>query len=274
MPEFTTSDGVTLHYTDEGAGLPVLCLAGLTRDGRDFDFVAPHLRDVRLIRLDYRGRGQSDWADHATYQIPIEGRDAVELMDHLALEKAAVLGTSRGGLIAMVLAATVKDRLLGVALNDIGPEIDPRGIEVIKDYLGRTPALETHEQVAEARARVMTGFANVPASRWLEEAERLFNQTDEGLTLTYDPKLRDAVLDSGAQPAPDLWPLFDALSGLPLACIRGANSDLLSEQTFAEMKSRRPDMIAVEVPDRGHIPFLDEPESLDALARWLRMMRG
>ena len=81
------------------------------------------------------------------------------------------------------------------------------------------------------------------------------------------------MVEGGAQPVPDLWPLFDALSGLPLACIRGANSDLLSPATFAEMKKRRPDMVAVEVPDRGHIPFLDEPDSLNALRRWLDMLR-
>ncbi|MCK0149656.1 alpha/beta hydrolase [Marivita sp. S6314] len=273
MPRFTTSDGISLSYTDEGQGLPVLCLAGLTRDGRDFDFVAPHLSDVRLIRLDYRGRGKSDWADAETYQIPVEARDALELMDHLDLDKVAILGTSRGGLVAMVLAATAKTRLHGVALNDIGPEIDPQGIEVIKNYLGRTPALSSHAEVAAAREATMTGFANVPKSRWLEEAQRLFHETEDGLTLTYDAKLRDAVLEAGAQPAPDLWPLFDAFAGLPLACLRGANSDLLAASTFAEMKARRPDMIAVEIPDRGHIPFLDEPQSLDALRRWLDMLK-
>ncbi|MCR9111148.1 alpha/beta hydrolase [Marivita sp. XM-24bin2] len=273
MPRFTTSDGLSLHYTDDGEGLPVLCLAGLTRDGRDFEFVAPHLDTVRLIRLDYRGRGQSDWGDPATYQIPFEGRDAIELLDHLGIEQAAILGTSRGGLIAMVLAATAKNRLLGVALNDIGPEIAPEGLAVIKDYLGRPPVLKTHAEMADARARVLTGFPNVPPERWLREAQILFNETENGLELTYDPRLREAVLEGGAQPSPDLWPLFDALSGLPLACIRGANSDLLSTETFAEMKRRRPDMVAVEVPDRGHIPFLDEPESLNALRRWLDMLR-
>jgi len=273
MPRFTTSDGLSLYYTDTGDGLPLLCLAGLTRDGRDFEFVAPHLTDLRVITLDYRGRGQSDWGDPSTYQIPVEGRDAVELLDHLGIDKAAVLGTSRGGLIAMLLAATVKNRLLGVALNDIGPEIAPEGLEVIKDYLGRPPVLKTHAEMAAARARVLTGFANVPPERWLREAQILFNETEDGLELTYDPRLREAVLEGGAQPAPDLWPLFDALSGLPLACLRGANSDLLSPATFAEMKRRRPDMVAVEVPDRGHIPFLDEPQSLSALKRWLDMLR-
>jgi len=273
MPNFTTSDGLSLHYTDEGEGLPLLCLAGLTRTGRDFDFVAPHLKVVRLIRLDYRGRGQSDWAeDWATYSIPVEGRDAVELLDHLGIEKAAVLGTSRGGIIAMVLAAVIKDRLLGVAMNDIGPAIELGGLEIIKDYVGRNPAVKTLEDAAAKRPAFAQGFANVPASRWQEEAERLYTETPEGLVINYDPKLRDAVLASAEALAPDLWPYFDALEGLPVACIRGANSDLLSQETLDEMLRRRPDMIATNVPDRAHIPFLDEPESLDVLNRWLEQM--
>ena len=273
MPHFTSSDGLNIHYTDEGEGLPVLALAGLTRTGRDFDFVAPHLKGIRLIRMDYRGRGQSDWAeDWATYSIPIEGRDAVELLDHLGLEKTAILGTSRGGIIAMVLAAVVKDRLLGGALNDIGPELDPTGLEVIKDYIGRNPTQKTLEEVAAKRPAFMAGFANVPASRWLEEAERLYEEAPDGLTINYDPKLRDSVLATADALAPDLWPYFDALADIPVACIRGANSDLLPQSTLDEMQRRRPDMIAVNVPDRAHIPFLDEAESLDALTSWLEMM--
>ena len=274
MPTFTTSDGLNLHYTDHGEGLPVLALSGLTRDGQDFDFVAPHLKGIRLIRLDYRGRGKSDWAeDWSTYSIPIEGRDAVELLNHLGIEKAAILGTSRGGLIAMVLAATVKDRLLGIALNDIGPSLEPAGLDVIKDYIGRNPVAKTHEEVAVKRPQLMTGFANVPHSRWLEEAQRLYHETPNGLTITYDPKLRDAVLAAATELAPDLWPLFDMMDGLPLACIRGANSDLLSQETVDQMQARRPDMIATNVPDRAHIPFLDEPEALDVLNKWLEAMQ-
>jgi len=273
MPRFATNDGVSLHYLDEGDGLALLCLAGLTRDTQDFDYVAPYLDGVRLIRLDYRGRGQSDWGDPKTYTIAQEGRDAIALLDHLGLEKAAILGTSRGGLIAMGLAATVRDRLIGVALNDIGPEIAPAGLEAIKNYLGRNPSWTTLDEAVEKRAGVMAGFDNVPESRWREEVQHLYQVTPDGLKITYDPALRGAVLDAGAQPVPDLWPVFDALSGLPLCAIRGANSDLLSAETFAEMRRRRPDMIATEVPDRGHIPFLDEPQALDALQRWLKMLR-
>ena len=117
MPNFTTSDELSLHYTDEGEGLPLLCLAGLTRTGRDFDFVAPHLKGVRLIRLDYRGRGQSDWAeDWATYSIPVEGRDAVELLDHLGIEAAHVVGISMGGMIAQHVALIAPERLKSLIL--------------------------------------------------------------------------------------------------------------------------------------------------------------
>ncbi|WP_299932149.1 alpha/beta hydrolase [uncultured Pelagimonas sp.] len=272
MARFTTSDGVSLYYTDEGQGVPLLCLSGLSRNGRDFDYVAPLLDGVRLIRLDYRGRGQSDWAPHESYSIPIEGRDALELLDHLGIEKAAILGSSRGGLIAMGLAATVKERLLGVALNDIGPEIADRGLEVIKNYLGRRPAWKTMAEAVAARPKVMAGFANVPAERWQREAETHYREVEGGLDITYDPKLRDAVLAEGAQVVPDLWPFFEALAELPLCLVRGANSDLLSEACFVEMTRRRPDAVAVQVADRGHIPFLDESDAVAALHKWIAMM--
>lgn len=272
MPRFTTSDGISLYFTDEGEGLPILCLSGLSRNGKDFDYVAPLLDGVRLIRLDYRGRGQSDWAPHETYSIPVEGRDAVELLDHLGIEKAAVLGSSRGGLIAIGLAATVKDRLLGVALNDIGPEIADKGLDVIKDYLGRRPVWKTMEAAIAARPKAMAGFANVPPERWKREAETHYREVEGGLDITYDPKLRDAVLADGAQVVPDLWPFFDALGGLPLCLIRGANSDLLSATCFDKMVARRPDAQAVQVADRGHIPFLDEPVAVAALRNWIAMM--
>ena len=272
MPEFTSADGLRLHYTDEGEGLPVIALAGLTRNGADFDHVAPHL-PVRLIRPDYRGRGQSDWADPATYTIPHEAADTLALMDHLGLEKAAILGTSRGGLIAMMLAATAKGRLLGVALNDIGPEIAAKGLDVIKDYIGRNPAQKTYAEAAAARAKLWTHFTDVPMERWLAEVEAHYKQTADGLVIRYDPKLRDAVLAAGAQPVPDLWPLFDALEGLPLALIRGANSDLLAKETADEMSRRRPDMIRADIAGRGHVPFLDEPDAVNALHLWLEKLQ-
>lgn len=278
MQRFQSFDGTHLAYTQSGNGLPVLCLSGLTRTVADFDYVAPHLSDVHLIRMDYRGRGASDWADPATYSVPVEARDALALLDHLGLEKAAILGTSRGGLIAMVLAATAKDRLIGACLNDIGPVVAPEGLEVIRGYLGKNPNARSFEEAAQARAHVMSAaFPNVPQARWLEEVQKFFIDTEDGLKINYDPDLArifDAP-DPNASPAPaDFWPVFDALAGVPLAALRGANSDLLSPATFAEMQRRRPDMIAAEVPDRGHVPFLDEPESITTIRAWVDVCRS
>ncbi|MBB3711673.1 pimeloyl-ACP methyl ester carboxylesterase [Limimaricola variabilis] len=274
MPRHEAEDGVGLHYLDEGTGLPVLCLPGLTRNAADFDHVAPHLEDVRLIRPDYRGRGRSDWADPATYTVAQEARDILALMDHLGLERAAILGTSRGGLIAMVLAATARPRVIGVALNDIGPEIAPAGLKIIEGYLGRRPAQRTWEEAARFRASAWTGFEGVPHARWLAEVRGQYEETPDGLELRYDPRLRDTVLGGAVQPAPDLWPLFDALEGLPLALIRGANSDLLTAATADEMQRRNPAMIFAEVPGRGHVPFLDEPAARAALNDWLARCRS
>lgn len=267
MRNFKTSDGVTLAFRDEGEGTPVLCLAGLTRNSGDFDFMARELdQDVRLIRLDYRGRGASERADFNTYSVPVEARDAIELLDYLNLPKAVIVGTSRGGLISMMLAATAKDRLAGVLLNDIGPELDPAGLDKIMDYIGRNPSYKTYAEAEVGLPDFYAGqFSNVPAGRWADCARLWWDETPEGLKINYDPKLRDALLALSDQPSPDLWPLFDALHGLPLALVRGANSDLLTSQTAAEMRKRRPDMTFTDIPGRGHVPFLDEPEALAAL---------
>jgi pimeloyl-ACP methyl ester carboxylesterase len=268
MMRFTTSDGLSLAYSDEGEGLPLVCLPGLTRNGSDFDDLAAALGGRhRLIRLTLRGRGASDRdPNFLNYVVPVEARDVLEFLDHLGLERAVIVGTSRGGLIAMVLAMAAKERLAGVLLNDIGPEIGAAGLATIMTYLGVTPRAKTHAEVAGAlKARMGAEFPGLPEEKWLTCARRWFDQGPEGLVLNYDPKLRDAVEAASAQPAGDMWPLFDALAGVPTAVVRGANSTLLTAETVARMLARRPDLIAVEVPDRGHVPFLDEPESLGAL---------
>ncbi|WEF23546.1 alpha/beta hydrolase [Paracoccus sp. S3-43] len=266
---FTANDGARLAYSDEGRGLPVLCLSGLTRNMGDFDYVAPHLSGVRLIRMDYRGRGQSDFTGAASYTVPQEGQDALALMDHLGIERAAVLGTSRGGLIGLLLAALAHDRLLGLCLNDVGPVIERTGLERIFDYVGRNPSARTHQALADRLPAAMPGFADVPEGRWLEDARRHYEETPGGLRIRYDPALREAFLGAFQGGAPDQWPLWDATAGLPVALIRGANSDLLSAGVAAEMVRRRPDTIFAEVPGRAHVPWLDEPDSLAAFDAWL-----
>lgn len=265
----TAKDGARLAYRDEGEGLPVLCLAGLTRSMDDFDYLAPALADCRMIRMDYRGRGQSDWTGAATYTVPQEGADALALLDHLGIARAAVFGTSRGGLIAMYLAAVAKDRLLGVCLNDVGPQLRVEGLEAITAYVGRRPNARTLADVAARLPETLKGFGPVPEGRWAEEAARLYRQTEDGVALTYDPALRESFLAAMKDPTATAWPLFDAMEGLPLALIHGAGSDLLGEDAVAEMRRRRPDMIYGKVPGRGHIPWLDEPEAVAVVRSWV-----
>ncbi len=274
MPRYVGHDGLSLHYRDEGEGLPLLCLPGLTRNAADFDYLAPHLAGVRLIRPDHRGRGLSDRAaDPMSYTVPNEALDVLRLVDHLGIARAAVLGTSRGGLIGLLLAATAKHRLLGLALNDVGPVIERAGLERIFGYVGRNPAARTLAAAAAAMPQANPGFEDVPPDRWLDEARHFYTEAPGGLTINYDPRLREPFLAAFDGPPPDLWPMFDACAGLPLALIRGANSDLLSAATAAEMRRRRPDMIFAEAAGRGHVPFLDEPESIAAIRGWLELMR-
>lgn len=270
---FTTSDGLSLAYDDQGSGPPLLCLAGLTRNMADFEPVLARFRDrARIIRMDARGRGLSDYApDWQSYALPREAQDVVELLDHLGVDRAAILGTSRGGLLALTLAVSHLERLSGVMFVDIGPVIEQAGLDVIVEYIGRPPAFASLDEAAAALPAAMApAFANVPHATWRAHVERLYHPGPDGLALRYDPALREAVLAGvEAGPPPALWPLYDALADKPVGLIRGANSTLLSAETAAEMRARRPDLIFAEVPDRGHVPFLDEPEAEAALAEFL-----
>lgn len=273
MPHFRTTDGLNLHYSDAGSGQPVLCLAGLTRNGRDFDFLVPHLRDVRLLRLDTRGRGQSDHdPEFRHYNIFHEAADAIALLDHLGLPRATLIGTSRGGLIAMALALRHKHRLAGVVLNDIGPVIDTGGLARIMEYVGIEPGLPDLDAAARALQKAGAAeFPGVPLDRWRAHADNMwYEKPGGGLGIRYDSHLRDALIAQSENAAPaHLWDWFEALAGLPVGVIRGANSDLLSAQTVQEMAARHPGLIHATVPDRAHVPFLDEPESLDVIRKTL-----
>ena len=269
IQHFTTPDGARLAFRDQGTGLPVLCLAGLTRTMGDFDYLRPHLPPLRMITMDYRGRGASDWTGAASYTVLQEAKDALALLDHLHIDRAAILGTSRGGLIGLLIAAIAKDRLLGLCLNDIGPVIERRGLQRIFDYVGRNPVYKTYAEMAAKMPTLMQGFVNVPVARWQAEVRLHYIETENGLKITYDPDLRAAFLAGFDGPEIDLWPLFDTCAGLPLGVMRGEHSDLLSVATVAEMRRRRPDMLFATIPDRAHIPFLDEAESLSLIHHFI-----
>lgn len=295
MNRFVTSDGTAIAYDDQGPGAArsqagsvsgsasnppaILCLSGLTRNMGDFEPVLPFLlgRGQRVIRMDYRGRGASDWAkDYTSYTVPREALDALELLDHLGLDKVAVLGTSRGGLIAMGLAAAAPQRLAGVVLNDIGPVVGVRGLARIMDYVGRAPAPPSYAAMAAATRNALAAeFPTLTAEDWLPHVRHWYVEKPDGsgLALNYDPDLHKALLHQSAGGTwPELWPYFEALKDLPTAAIRGANSDILTAETLAEMQRRHPGMLVAEVPDRGHVPFLDEPESLAVLSLFLTLL--
>lgn len=274
MKKFTTHDGLNLDYKIEGEGKPLLCLPGLTRDLYDFDELASAMQgEAQVIRLSMRGRGRSDWAqDYTSYNIVQEARDAVEFMDFLGLEKATIVGTSRGGFNAMILAATAPDRLAGVLLNDVGPELATNGMDKIMAYVGQTPkAQNLAALVAAMRADMGADFPDLTAEKWEVLARRWFNVSDNSVALSYDPGIGKAMHEQAKGEAPDLWGLFDLMAGVPLALLRGENSDLLSADTAAKMRARRPDMLYSEVPNRGHIPFLDEQESLEVIRKLLAL---
>jgi pimeloyl-ACP methyl ester carboxylesterase len=271
---FEAPDGRRLAYQDtDGAGPVVLCLAGLTRNARDFAGLAAHLAPLyRVLRIDSRGRGMSEWADDplAEYTVPVEAGDALALLDHLEVPRAAIVGTSRGGILGLVIGATAPGRVSCLALNDIGPVIEPRGLDNIMGYLGVEPAATNFESMAAALERAMGAeFPDLSPRQWRGFARTIYRDEGGRPRLSYDARLRDAV-EAALQAAPaDLWPLFDTLAAMPVLTIRGGNSDILSAETLAEMARRRPDMAHVTVANRGHAPFLDEPEAVAAIDEFL-----
>ncbi|WP_339951133.1 alpha/beta hydrolase [uncultured Albimonas sp.] len=279
IESFDAPDGTRLGFVDEGpreGALPVLCLPGLTRNHADFDAVAARLSPTRrVIRLDSRGRGVSDYADPATYDLPTETADAVALLDHLGIERAVFLGTSRGGMITMLAAVIAPGRIAAAVLNDIGPEIDQAGLDRIKGYVGKPPAARTLDELAAAlQADGQAGAPTLSEADWRRIAEAVAEETPEGLAFKYDLRLGEALAEQGAAlekhiagggEAPDLWPLFGALAQGPVLVLRGANSDILSGATAARMAEVSPHVTLVTVPDRAHVPLLDEPECVEAI---------
>lgn len=270
---FTTPDGLRLAYDEHGTGHPLLCLAGLSRNMADFNpVVTGFAARARIIRLDSRGRGQSDYdPDFNKYTVAQECQDVLALLDHLGLDTVSILGTSRGGLIAMTLATTAPDRLHGAVLNDIGPVVNTDGLTHILGYIGKTPGYADYDDaVAKLPAAMAPDFVNVSPETWRAFAEALWVETPDGLDIRYDANLLKAIEAQASDGTlPEIWPFFDALATKPTGLIRGGNSNLLSAETTAEMRRRQPEMIFAEVPDRGHVPFLDEPESRKAIADYL-----
>ena len=272
MKSFRSSDGLTLAYQEYGQGEAVLCLAGITRNSRDFRYLIDPFSDYRLIMPDYRGRGESDWdANVLGYNPLIEARDAFELLDHLDIPRAKIIGTSRGGIVAMMMALHKRERVTGILFNDIGPVIETSGLERILGFLGRNPGYKTMDEAAQGLADNSPEFKNVSLEQWRQEAENRYRIVGDQVVINYDPGLRDAFVAAMTSTNAHLWSQFTALNGLPLALIKGQNSDLLTEATAEKMQQIHPDLVITTALNRGHCPFLNESESLVAIRQFLEL---
>lgn len=276
----TAPDGLRLHVRCYGrasaAGIPVVCLPGLARTAADFDALAtelsrdgPHPR--RVIALDYRGRGLSQYdRNPANYSLPVELADVLAVVTALEAFPAVFIGTSRGGILTMLLAAVRPSAIAGAVLNDIGPVIEPQGLMRIKSYVGKLPQPRTFAECAEILRRLFhSQFPRLGPDDWLAAAHRMFKEENGLLVTTYDPKLATTLAGVDLErPIANLWKEFDALTHVPLMVIRGANSDILSAWTVAQMKARHPALETIEVPDQGHAPLLAEADTISLIARF------
>ena len=279
---YTSRDGLRLHArcyaASSGTGRrsrPVICLPGLTRNGRDFHDLAIALSrrshtPRTIYTLDYRGRGLSDFdPDWRNYALPIEMLDVIDFITLTGLQDAALIGTSRGGLISMLLAAAQPTAVGAVVLNDIGPVVEHEGMARISGYVGRVPLPISWPDAARMMRELnRRHFPEISEAVWENVARQWYNEKNGKPAPGYDSNLGNAlsVLDG---PMPTLWPQFEALKRVPLMVVRGENSDILTAQTVDEMRRRHPAMATVTVPNQGHAPLLKDPTTTEAIRHFL-----
>jgi pimeloyl-ACP methyl ester carboxylesterase len=277
----TAPDGLRLHVRDygtrNGSRRPVLCLPGISRNVEDFEALAPALAGDpaaprRVIAMDLRGRGRSEFdRNPKNYTVEKEAADVAAVLAALETAPAVIVGTSRGGLVAMALGSLRPAAIAGVVLNDVGPVIEIKGMMRIKGYVGRLPEPRSYEEGAEILRRVSDAqFPNLDAADWLKAAKRNWREEKGRLVTTYDPAITKTLEDIGPdKPLKTCWPDFDALCQMPLLVIHGVNSDILSTDTVQAMHARHPDMDVYEVPDQGHAPLLADKDSIARIAAFV-----
>src|ERR1044072_295500 len=264
-----SNDGLRLHYRDypgRDDRPPVLCFPGLTRNARDYEGLADRLAgEWRVILVEFRGRGDSGYAKDPMSYVPLSYLQDVEaLIAELKIGRFVAVGTSLGGIVTMLLSATGADRLAGVVLNDVGPEIDAGGLARIRGYVGKAVQhptwMHAARALAEANGDVYPGYG---IEDWLRMAKRLFRLNSSGrIVLDYDMKIAEPFRVPGNEAGPDMWPGLEALAGKPVLVVRGERSDVLGAEPAAKMVERLPGAELATVPRVGHAPTLDEPEEV------------
>lgn len=274
-----SSDGVRLHARvyagPEGSesAPPVLCMPGLARNARDFEALAPHVAQYRkTIVIEFRGRGESAFAKDPMTYVPLTYvQDVVAMLDEFGIDRFATIGTSLGGLVSMLMAATLPGRLAGAVLNDVGPELQAAGLERIRDYIGTGGSQPTWMHAARAFAELNGAiYPGYEIHDWLRLTKRTHRLTAEGRVVTdYDKQIAAPLrVPGGADAGVDLWPVYRALGDIPLLILRGELSDILARSAAAKMVAGLPKARLVEVPGVGHAPTMDEPEARAAIDAW------
>ena len=276
---YVSQDGLRLHYRDYPGSIarpPVVCLPGLTRNCRDFDAIAGYLSPrFRVIALDFRGRGLSDYdPEWQNYQPPTYVHDVVTLLGELEVDEVICLGTSLGGLVATILAGLHPARVNRVIFNDVGPEVAPEGLARIMGYVGLAAPVTSWEEAAEqAQAIYGSALPDLGDGDWLAFARLGYREDESGVPrLDHDPRLGQAVREAPSEVPDervDPWALFTALQGIPLLVLHGVLSDILTEDIIAKMRVVKPDLQLVQVPNRGHTPLLNEAECLAGIDAFL-----
>jgi pimeloyl-ACP methyl ester carboxylesterase len=276
----TAPDGLKLHVRRYGSrdtsAQSVVCLPGLARTAADFHSLATALAadpaNPRLVlALDYRGHGQSQYdRNHKSYTIRVALADLSAVLAALEITSAIFVGTSFGGVLAMMPAALSPTAVTGVILNDIGPVLEPAGLMRIKSYVGKLPIARNYKEGAEIlRWLFEAQFTKLSREDWIAFAQRTWREDDGTLVPTHDPKLARALRGLDLERLPTLWAHFDALASIPLMVIRGANSDMLASTTLNAMLARRGELEVVIVPDQGHAPLLAEAKVILRIAAFV-----
>ena len=275
---YQSSDGLTLFYRDyagDAARCPVVCLPGLTRNSRDFEDFAPHVAPARRVLCpDLRGRGHSDRdPDWRNYHPGTYVADAWRLLDTLGIDRVLLVGTSLGGLMSMAMGARHPERVVGIVLNDVGPEIAPEGLQRIMAYAGKLePPDDWAAAAAQAKAVYGLAMPDLDDAMWERMARRGYREDARGRPVPdADPNIGRALREVGPTGA-DPWTGFAALGDLPVLLLRGETSDILSRDIVARMRDAKPDLDVIEVANRGHVPLLDEPDSLAAIDAFLERL--